>query len=73
MEGKSPERTLILLLLTIRGGEANPDELENDFHEWVDQYGLPTEEKIDKFIRENRMALDFGEVAAKNMLKHKGE
>ena len=60
-----PGPKLTLMLLTIRGGKATEDQLDQDRFEWEQEYGEPTEEKVEKWIAEHQMEIDLGLAASK--------
>jgi hypothetical protein len=62
-------QTLTLMFLAMRGGTATDKELWNDYCEWHQKHGDPTKEKINEFIKENRLEIDIG-LAATNHERH---
>jgi hypothetical protein len=60
---------LALMFVVLRGGKATEKELWDDYCKWYEEHGEPTEEKVDKFIQENKLELDLGLAASKSVTR----
>ena len=58
-EERSPEQTVVLELLLLRGGRVRKDVLHQDFVLWVTRYGLPSKEGIEQWHRDAEWELTF--------------